>query len=167
MIAGCEAAWSFFGGVFKVLIPDNLKAVVTDADAVNPRLSVGWLDYAQHVGFATDPARVRPPQDKPRVERAVQYVRGNFWAGDRVAMARGLATTLRSRPRPANDRSQLTTADTGTTKDTTERPGSEAGHPAMPAPPKTVVTAADPHQARSSVDRGLVRHTVCRLPQSS
>ncbi len=82
MIAGCEAAWSFFGGVFKVLIPDNLKAVVTDADAVNPRLNVGWLDYAQHVGFATDPARVRTPQDKPRVERAVQYVRGNFWAGE-------------------------------------------------------------------------------------
>ncbi len=82
MIAGCEAAWDFFGGVFKVLIPDNLKAVVTDADAVNPRLSTGWLDYAQHVGFATDPARVRTPQDKPRVERAVQYVRGNFWAGE-------------------------------------------------------------------------------------
>lgn len=82
MIAGCEAAWEFFGGVFKVLIPDNLKAVVTNADAVNPRLSVGWLDYAQHVGFATDPARVRTPQDKPRVERAVQFVRGNFWAGE-------------------------------------------------------------------------------------
>lgn len=82
MIAGCEAAWTFFGGCFKVLIPDNLKAVVTDADAVNPRLSNGWLDYAQHVGFATDPARVRTPQDKPRVERAVQYVRGNFWAGE-------------------------------------------------------------------------------------
>jgi transposase len=82
VIAGCEAAWGFFGGVFKVLIPDNLKPVVTAADAVNPRLSVGWLDYAQHVGFGTDPARVRSPQDKPRVERAVQYVRGNFWAGE-------------------------------------------------------------------------------------
>lgn len=82
MIAGCETAWGFFNGVFKVLIPDNLKAVVTAADAVNPRLSTGWLDYAQHVGFATDPARVRTPQDKPRVERAVQYVRGNFWAGE-------------------------------------------------------------------------------------
>jgi transposase len=82
VIAGCEAAWTFFGGCFQVLIPDNLKPVVTDADAVNPRLSVGWLDYAQHVGFGTDPARVRSPQDKPRVERAVQYVRGNFWAGE-------------------------------------------------------------------------------------
>ncbi len=82
VIAGCEAAWEFFGGVFKVLIPDNLKAVVTDADAVNPTLSTGWLDYAQHAGFGTDPARVRSPQDKPRVERVVPYVRGNFWAGE-------------------------------------------------------------------------------------
>jgi hypothetical protein len=82
VIAGCEAAWAFFGGVFKVLIPDNLTPVVTDADPVNPRFSVGWLDYSQHVGFVTDPARVRSPQDKPRVERAVQYVRGNFFAGE-------------------------------------------------------------------------------------
>lgn len=82
VIAGCEAAWEFYGGAFKVLIPDNMKAVVTNADAVNPQLSSGWLDYSQHVGFGTDPARVRSPQDKPRVERAVQYVRGNFWAGE-------------------------------------------------------------------------------------
>ena len=82
VIAGCEAAWGFFGGVFKVLIPDNLTPVVVAADPVNPRLSTGWLDYAQHAGFGTDPARVRSPKDKPRVERAVQYVRGNFWAGE-------------------------------------------------------------------------------------
>jgi transposase len=82
VIAGCEAAWGFYGGAFRVLVPDNLKAVVANADAVNPQLSRGWLDYAQHVGFGTDPARVRSPRDKPRVERAVQYVRGNFWAGE-------------------------------------------------------------------------------------
>ncbi len=80
VIVGCEAAWTYLGGVFRVLIPDNLKPVVTDADAVNPRLSVGWLDYAQHAGFVTDTARVRSPQDKPKVERVVQYVRGNFFA---------------------------------------------------------------------------------------
>ena len=82
VIAGCQAAWEFFGGVFAVLIPDNLKPVIAAADAVNPRLTVGWLDYAAHAGFATDPARVRSPKDKPRVERAVQYVRGNFWDGE-------------------------------------------------------------------------------------
>jgi len=80
-VAGCEAAWVFFGGVFKVLVPDNAAAIVAGADAVNPRFTAGWLDYAQHCGFATDPARVRSPKDKPKVERAVQYVRGNFFAG--------------------------------------------------------------------------------------
>jgi transposase len=82
VIAGCEAAWSYFGGCFKVLIPDNMSPVVADADAVNPRFTVGWLDYAQHCGIATDPARVRHAKDKPRVERAVQYVRNNFFAGE-------------------------------------------------------------------------------------
>jgi transposase len=81
-IAGCEAAWVFFGGVFKVLIPDNAAAIVADADAVNPRFTAGWLDYAQHCGFVTDATRVRSPKDKPRVERAVPYVRGNFFAGE-------------------------------------------------------------------------------------
>jgi hypothetical protein len=65
-----------------VLIPDNLKPVITAADAVNPQFSQGWLDYAGHAGFLTDPARVASPKDKPRVERAVQYVRRNFWDGE-------------------------------------------------------------------------------------
>ena len=68
VIAGCEAAWRFFGGVFRVLIPDNMTTIVTRADATNPRFSVGWLEYAQARGFATDPARVRSPRDKHRVE---------------------------------------------------------------------------------------------------
>ncbi|HEV7450632.1 MAG TPA: hypothetical protein VGO16_04445 [Pseudonocardiaceae bacterium] len=41
VIAGCEAAWRFFGGVFGVLVPDNASAIVADADAVNPRFTVG------------------------------------------------------------------------------------------------------------------------------
>jgi transposase len=51
-IAGCEAAWVFFGGVFKVLVPDNASAIVAAADAVNPRFTAGGLDYAHHCGFA-------------------------------------------------------------------------------------------------------------------
>jgi transposase len=82
VIAGCQAAWEFFGGVFAVLIPDNMKPVIAAADAVNPQFTAGWLDYASHAGFITDPARVRSPKDKPRVERAVRYVRGNYWAGE-------------------------------------------------------------------------------------
>jgi len=85
LIAGCDQAWEFFGGVWRVIIPDNASAIVADADAVNPRFTQGWLDYAQHCGFVTDPARVRSPKDKPKVERAVQYVRGNFFAGENFA----------------------------------------------------------------------------------
>jgi transposase len=85
LIAGGDAAWAFFGGVFKVLVPDNASPIVADADAVNPRFTAGWLDYAQHCGFATDAARIRSPKDKPRVERTVQYVRGNFFAGEDFA----------------------------------------------------------------------------------
>jgi len=67
VIAGCEEAWEFFGGVFRVLVPDNMSPVVAKADAVNPRLTREWLEYAQARGFVTDPARVRHPRDKPRV----------------------------------------------------------------------------------------------------
>ena len=82
VIDGCEAAWGFYGGVFKVLIPDNLKAVVVAADATAPRINPVFLEYAQARGFSVDPARVRRPQDKPRVERTVAYVRDSFFAGE-------------------------------------------------------------------------------------
>jgi transposase len=85
LIDGCEAAWRFFGGVFHVMVPDNMSAIVAHADSVNPRFTIGWLEYAQARGFLTDPARVAHPQDKPRVERMVQYVRNNFFAGEDFA----------------------------------------------------------------------------------
>jgi hypothetical protein len=82
VIDGCEAAWTFFGGVFKVLVPDNMATVVTKADALDPVLNVAFVEYAQSRGFLIDPARVRAPQDKGRVERAVQFVQTSFWAGE-------------------------------------------------------------------------------------
>jgi transposase len=75
VIAGCEAAWAYYGGVFKVLIPDNLSPVVVNADPINPTFSVGWLDYAQARGFGTDPARVRSPKDKPLVSYCAPLLR--------------------------------------------------------------------------------------------
>ena len=95
VIAGCEEAWIFFGGVFKILVPDNLKPVVTRADAVNPVWNRSWLEYSQARGFCTDPARVRSPQDKGRVESGVFFVQRSFFAGEQFtdladARARGL-----------------------------------------------------------------------------
>ena len=69
MIDGFEAAWAFFGGVFAVVIPDNMKAIVDKADAIDPKLNDAFREYAQARGFAVDPARIRSPRDKPRVER--------------------------------------------------------------------------------------------------
>src|SRR2546427_490154 len=85
VIEGCEAAWAFFGGVFKVVIPDNMKAIVEEADPINARINAGFLDYAQARGFVVDPTRVRRPQDKPKVERAVAYGRSSFFAGEDFA----------------------------------------------------------------------------------
>ncbi|MGI9015637.1 MAG: IS21 family transposase, partial [Euzebya sp.] len=82
VIAGLEAAWAFFGGIFAVVVPDNMRAIIDQADATNPRVNRTMMEYAQARGFVIDPARVRKPQDKPRVERAVQYVQGNFFAGE-------------------------------------------------------------------------------------
>ncbi len=82
VIEGLEAAWAFFGGVFAVLLPDNMKAVVERADPVSPRLSESFVEYAQARGFVIDPARVRQPQDKARVERMVRYARDDFFRGE-------------------------------------------------------------------------------------
>jgi len=82
VIDGFEAAWEFYGGVFRVVIPDNMATVVTKADALDPVLNQGFVEYAQARGFVVDPARVRSPQDKARVERAVQFVQTSFWAGE-------------------------------------------------------------------------------------
>lgn len=85
VIAGFEAAWRFYDGVFRVVIPDNLKAIVDQADATEPRFSDAFFEYAQARGFVVDPARVRRPCDKPRVERTVSFVRGSYFKGEDFA----------------------------------------------------------------------------------
>jgi transposase len=82
VIAGFEAAWGFYGGVFRVVIPDNLTPVVEQADPLEPRFNQAFVEYAQARGFLIDPARVRHPQDKPRVERNVAYLRSSFFKGE-------------------------------------------------------------------------------------
>ena len=61
---------------------------------MGPRLNQAFVEYAQARGFVIDAARVRHPQDKPRVERTVSYVRSSFFAGEMfrdLADARGRA----------------------------------------------------------------------------
>jgi len=50
VIAGFEEAWSFFDGVFKVVIPDNMSSVVTTADRLEPRFNRNWIAGVHHLG---------------------------------------------------------------------------------------------------------------------
>lgn len=81
-IEACEAAWEFYGGIFKTLVPDNTSAIVQEADPLGARLVRGFLEYAQERGFHVDPTRRRHPRDKARVEKSVQTVRDDCFAGE-------------------------------------------------------------------------------------
>jgi hypothetical protein len=83
-IEACEAAWQFYGGVFRVVVPDCTSAIVHTADPRAPRLVDDFLEYAQARGFHVDPARPRHPKDKARTERAVRDVRDDGFAGERL-----------------------------------------------------------------------------------
>jgi transposase len=74
VIEGFESAWEFFGGVFKVVIPDNMSTAVTKADRIDPRLNQAFVEYAQARGFVIDPARVRAPTDKGCVAYCTSWV---------------------------------------------------------------------------------------------
>lgn len=79
---GLDRAWMFFGGIAKTLVPDNTKAMIKDPDAVSPTLVAAFLDYVQARGIFVDPARVRSPKDKARVENQVPFVRESWFDGE-------------------------------------------------------------------------------------
>ena len=83
-IEACEAAADFYGGFFKTLKPDGTKAIILKPDALHPTVTPAFLEYAQARGFHIDPARVRSPKDKGRVERAVRIVREDCYGGERL-----------------------------------------------------------------------------------
>ena len=83
-IEACEAAWEFYGGVFRTLIVDNTKAIITVADPLGARIARAFLEYSQARGFVVDTTRARSPQDKARVERAVRPVREDCFAGEKL-----------------------------------------------------------------------------------
>jgi transposase len=78
---GHVAAFAFFGGAPRRVIPDNLTAGITTADRYDPRLNRAYGELTRYYGVLVDPARVQTPTDKPRVERNVQYARESFFRG--------------------------------------------------------------------------------------
>lgn len=82
---GLDAAWAFFGAMARTIVPDNMKAIVKEPDALKPILVRAFLDYAQARDLFVDPARVRSPKDKARVENQVPYVRESWFDGETFA----------------------------------------------------------------------------------
>lgn len=67
-------AFTFFGGVPAILVPDNLKSGVSRACRYEPDLNPAYHELARHYGTAVIPARVRKPRDKAKAEAGVQLV---------------------------------------------------------------------------------------------
>ena len=67
-------ALRFFGGVPQLIVPDNPKALIAHADRYEPRANETVHDFARHYGTSFLPARPYHPQDKGKVESAVQVV---------------------------------------------------------------------------------------------
>jgi len=82
VIEGFEAAWGYFEGITIIVIIDNLKPAIDKSDRYNPKINRQFLEYAQDRGFIVDPANSGHPTGKPIIERAVPYVRDNFFKGE-------------------------------------------------------------------------------------
>ena len=67
-------ALSFFGGVTQLIVPDNPKALISNPNRYEPRANETVEDFARHYGTSILPARPYHPQDKSKVESAVQVV---------------------------------------------------------------------------------------------
>ena len=74
LIAACENALHFFGGVPMAIVPDNLKSAVTRSDRNEPIINEEFAAFAEFYDMAVFPARVRRPKDKALVENAVKLM---------------------------------------------------------------------------------------------
>jgi transposase len=63
----------FFGGVPRLVVPDNLKSGVQRASFYDPELNRSYGMMASHYGVGILPARPRKPRDKAKVEAGVRF----------------------------------------------------------------------------------------------
>ncbi len=67
-------AYKFFGGVSRILVPDNLKTGVDRVSWYTPVINKTYHEMAEHYETAVIPARVRRPKDKPNAEGTVGII---------------------------------------------------------------------------------------------
>jgi len=72
-------AFRYFGGVPAEILYDNMKTafVADQSGTFHPQKDL--LRFAAHYGFEPKRCRVRRPQSKGKVERAIGFVQSNFW----------------------------------------------------------------------------------------
>jgi len=73
-IGGHVRAFEYFGGISKILRPDNPKMGVKSPNYYEPDLNPTYQEMAEYYQVAVLPARVRKPRDKGNVENGVQNV---------------------------------------------------------------------------------------------
>ena len=67
--------YEYFGGVTRILVPDNCKtAVIHTNDWYNQQVNVVYHEMAEHYNTAIIPARVRTPKDKANAEGTVGVI---------------------------------------------------------------------------------------------
>jgi transposase len=67
--------YEYFGGVTRILVPDNTKtAVIHSRDWYTQELNTVYHEMAEYYNTAIIPARVRAPKDKPNAEGTVGVI---------------------------------------------------------------------------------------------
>jgi transposase len=74
-------AFRAFGGVPRQVLHDNLKTAVLERRGGAIHWQPQYLDFAHYYGFTPRACQPYRAQTKGKVERSIQYVRGNFWVG--------------------------------------------------------------------------------------
>jgi len=72
-------ALTFYGGVPQLIVPDNPRALVSEACRYEPRLNQTVHDFARHYGVSILPARPYSPKDKAWTSYCTLCGR---WSGD-------------------------------------------------------------------------------------
>jgi transposase len=85
-LRGHAEAFATWDGVPRVLLYDNLKSAVLERRGDAIRFHPTLIDFAKHHRFEPRPVAVGRGNEKGRVERAIRYVRDNFFAGPIAAL---------------------------------------------------------------------------------
>lgn len=79
-LAGHVEAFTFFSGVSRRILYDNLRSAVIDRVGDAIRFHPELLKLSAHYHFEPRPVAVARGNEKGRVERAIRYIRDNFFA---------------------------------------------------------------------------------------